>query len=164
MSHLKTDFINNLIISASWDHFHVQRELIGLGSAEVEVLREVTKFQQGTEITILELSVHHNLLLVSSLTKVSIYDYELFRLLGEVNADKDSDITFLSFIKSYNLFVMGTNVVKVFSFMIRNLEEIHLDIIAILDPYYLLNQVPYVEYQHDPLSSVSLQSRSSTVF
>lgn len=151
VNHLKTDIVNNLIISASWDHIQVQRELIGLGSAEVEILREVTKFQQGTEITIIEMSVHHNLLLASSQTKLSIYDYELLRLLGEVNADKDSDITFLAFIKSYNLLAMGTNVVKIFSFIIRDQQEIYLDIIAILDPYYLLNNVPYVPYTPEPI-------------
>lgn len=151
VNHLRTDIVNNLIISASWDHIQIQRELIGLGSAEVEILREVTKFQQGTEITIIELSVHHNLLLASSQTKLSIYDYELLRLLGEVNADKDSDITFLTFIKSYNLLAMGTNVVKIFSFLIRDQQEIHLDIIAILDPYYLLNDVPYVPYTSVPI-------------
>ena len=47
-------------------------------------------------MTFLEISVHHNLMLTAN-TKVSIYDYELFRLLGEIEFDAE-DVTFLTFL------------------------------------------------------------------
>lgn len=86
------------------------------------------------------------------MSKLSIYDFELFRLLGEVDSDSN-DITFLTFIRLYNIFALGTNVIKIFSYVVRNQQEIHLDIIAVIDPYYLLKDIKHVPYTPEHTNS-----------
>lgn len=104
ISSLKLDIINSLIISSGGEHLYIQNE-------KGECLREIN---QRKIITTMEISLHHNLILSSDSDKICMWDYEILKLLGEI--DCEGDVSCLGFANYYSAFLIGTNQDKIFVF------------------------------------------------
>jgi hypothetical protein len=72
-------------------------------------------------------------LTASNADVVSLWDYELFRLLGEIKVE--GDVTCLEFLHHYSVIIIGSNADKIFllAFQIREQSEAFLTTIAIID-------------------------------
>jgi hypothetical protein len=84
--------------------------------------------------------LHHNILITASTSsKVTIWDYEFLRSLGEIIII--GEVTFLSFVNQYDFFVVGTNnsLVYFIHFIVRDQQEIYCDVLAILDLFSVFN-------------------------
>jgi hypothetical protein len=78
--------------------------------------------QHGKEISLLEVSVHHNLILLACSDRLSIYDYEYLRLLGE--AQFEQEINVLLFIGQLNVIAVGAHELQFLRFSVRDQQEI----------------------------------------
>jgi len=77
--HIKIDVLNHLVVSAGWGSLLVQRENL---SQNYQVIREFRGIFDGREITIMELSVFHNIVIVGNDENILVIDYEFFKILG----------------------------------------------------------------------------------
>ncbi len=81
----------------------------------------------------MELSVTHNLLVVTFGDRAIFLDYELFRVLGELKTL--TEITTIAFLNCTNLICVGTEngFVYIFSFYVRERVEMNLELIGVID-------------------------------
>jgi hypothetical protein len=78
---------------------------------------------------------------------VSFWDYELFKLLGEIQLE--GDVTSLEFLHHYSILLVGSNSDRVFlfSFIIRNQAEAFFTLIAVIDTFLISNP----DFKPEPL-------------
>jgi hypothetical protein len=128
--HIKIDVLNHLVVSAGWGSLLVQRENL---SQNYQVIREFRGIFDGREITIMELSVFHNIVIVGNDENILVIDYEFFKILGILKMPEL--VTAFQFIKLIKLIVISTisGLIYFLSFNIRDQSEIQWEVLAILD-------------------------------
>jgi len=106
ITNIKTDFANKLIITASSDStLYIQRET----KTGFEVKRKIKNIHNQKEITLLEVSVYHNLIATATTGSnvVYLYDYEFARLIGSVLVPKGTEPTCIHFINGYGFIIIA---------------------------------------------------------
>lgn len=75
-----------------------------------KVVRELVKVHGKQEITILEVSVYHNLFLTGGFSnEIYIYDYEYWKILGRVELDPGVYPTTIKFIDGLQVLVVASS-------------------------------------------------------
>jgi hypothetical protein len=94
----------------------------------------VVNLFEGQTITAMEISVHHNIVFVSSGSVVAVYDYEMGRLISEITLNDNEEVTSIAIVNGYSLVYISTNfgMIYVLKFLVKDQTVVHYDIIAIL--------------------------------
>lgn len=88
----------------------------------------------------MQVSVHHNLIVTAANSDlVTLWDYELFKHLGEIKVE--GDVSCLEFLHHYCILLVGSNSDRIFlfSFMIRNQAEAFFTLIGVVDLFLIAN-------------------------
>jgi len=70
----------------------------------------------GKELTIMALSVYHNILITSTLgdRSILIWHYEFFKLLGTFKLENDEEIKCVELMNGYSLIFIGSSKGKIY--------------------------------------------------
>lgn len=134
VSSVKVDYLNRLIISSGWDYsVLIQQEI----KEKYTLKRKVANCHSRKEISILEVSVYHNLFITpaSRSNVIYIYDYEYARLIGSIEIEEQAEATAIQFVNGYSIVVISTNAGTVHFFHLTRKDVTNLKIrqVATLD-------------------------------
>lgn len=134
VSSVKIDYLNRLIISSGWDSsVQIQQEI----KDKFKVKRKVTNCHFKKEISIMEVSVYHNLFITAANRSNTLYlfDYEYIRLIGSIEIEEGAEPSTIQFINGYSIVVISTNIgtVHFIHFVRRDVTYIEMKQLAILD-------------------------------
>ncbi len=98
---LKIDHTNHLILSGGWDSvLNVQKEVKGI----YELKRTVKNLHHNKVVSLIEISVYHNLLVTSTQNNVLyIWDYEFARLIAVIQTAETSEFSCVHFVNGYSV-------------------------------------------------------------
>lgn len=103
---MRIDYISHLITTTSSDSSIAISKYDEKG---VEKIREIKNTHMQKEIQLLEISVYHNLMITSSYApEILIWNYEFGKLVSKLHFEDDDDISAISFVNGYPLFLVAT--------------------------------------------------------
>ena len=123
---LGIDYINNLIISAGWDsQVVIQKET----KTSFQTKRTITNAHHSKAISVLEVSVYHNLFITGSLNStLYIWDYEYSRLIGSLEIEPQAEPTAVQFVNGLEVVIVCTTIGTVHFFHLARRGQSILDI------------------------------------
>ncbi|KAL4499692.1 hypothetical protein ABPG72_017232 [Tetrahymena utriculariae] len=113
---IRIDFLNKLLISAGWDSNIKIQYLTDSGS---DIKREIINCFYNKEVTIVEVSVYHNLLFAASNSEfIYVFDYEFAKLLYCIELENKVEVQAMSVVNGFSLLLISANngFVYIFSF------------------------------------------------
>ncbi|EAR87603.1 WD domain, G-beta repeat protein (macronuclear) [Tetrahymena thermophila SB210] len=104
---LKMDYLNKLLITTSSDSSILIQKINP--KLQSQKYREVLNSHYGQEITLVEISVYHNIFLTASHDNtLLIWSYEFGRLMASFELEQDQEPTALSIINGYSIMIIAT--------------------------------------------------------
>ena len=122
ISAFKVDHANQLYVSGSWDsNLIIQSKT----KNSFEIKREISNCFYNREINLIEISVYHNIIVMSSNSKeVYFWDYEYCKILGIIELEEGEESTCFTFINGFGLIFIGTNKSKVYLIKFKIKESV----------------------------------------
>lgn len=125
VSALKVDYLNRLIISSSWDSsIIIQKEV----KDKFKVLRRVDNCFNRKEISLMEVSVYHNILITGSSRNSTLYiwDYEYMRLIANIDIEDGAEPVGLQIINGFAILIISTSIGTVHFFHFNRKDATHI--------------------------------------
>ncbi|KAL4438771.1 hypothetical protein ABPG74_013444 [Tetrahymena malaccensis] len=133
VTQLKIDYVNKLLISGGWDStIKIQQ----LSEETVELKRKVENVHNEKGISLLEVSVYHNVIFsaTQNLEQIFIYDYEYGRLLNYIEFKKKTEPTALSVIQGYPILIVATSENKIYLIHFQKKEnKVKFDLLGVIN-------------------------------
>ncbi|KAL4464437.1 hypothetical protein ABPG72_021771 [Tetrahymena utriculariae] len=133
VTQLKIDYVNKLLISGGWDStIKIQQ----LSEETVELKRKVENVHNEKGISLLEVSVYHNVIFsaTQNLEQIFIYDYEYGRLLNFIEFKKKTEPTALSVIQGYPILIVATSENKIYLIHFQKKEnKVKFDLLGVIN-------------------------------
>ncbi len=157
---IKVDYLNRLIVSSSWDaSIKIQKEV----KDKFKVFRQVDNCFHSKEISLMEVSVYHNLLVAGAAGNNVLYlwDYEYVRLIACVEIEDEAEPTVIQIINGYSILVVCTSVgtVHFFHFARKDMTQITMRNIAVIN----VNQLSTIELSLDPFNTKTSQAEDTKI-
>lgn len=110
---MKVDPLNNLLVSSSIEG---RLSVSKIESNGLHQIREIKNILNGKELTIMALSVYHNIIITSTLgdRSILIWHYEFFKLLGTLKLDVEEEIKCVELINGFSLIFIGSSKGKIY--------------------------------------------------
>ncbi|EGR30688.1 hypothetical protein IMG5_125790 [Ichthyophthirius multifiliis] len=160
---IKFDYLNDMIISGSWDS---SIKIQNLNEKTFEIKRQINNCFYNKEITFIELSVYHNLLFMASNSeKIYIYDYEFTKLLSCIELNLNTEPTSIRVINGFCLVLIASNDGYVYVMHFNKKElQFSAKLIAILDIDLLigLKKTPKEEQKKESISISAEKNQNIT--
>ncbi|EAR87863.2 WD domain, G-beta repeat protein (macronuclear) [Tetrahymena thermophila SB210] len=104
---IRIDYLNKLLISAGWDSNIKIQYLTDSGS---DIKREIINCFYNKEVTIVEVSVYHNLLFAASNSEfIYVFDYEFAKLLYCIELENKVEVQAMSVVNGFSLLLISAN-------------------------------------------------------
>ena len=104
VTNIRIDYLNKLLISGGWDScIKIQH----LSESDSEIKREITNCFFNKEITLIEISVYHNLIFAASNSDtIYVFDYEFAKLISTIKLPENvrNLLLFSLFLNFSNIF------------------------------------------------------------
>jgi len=145
ITNIKYDYINKLIISSSADStVAIQKE----EKRKFEVKRKIRNMHYQKDVTLLAVSVHHNIFLTATNTKtIYVWDYEYAKLVAKLELEDDVEPTCLQFINGFGIIILADS-----------LSRVHFIKFSRKDITFEFHKIGVIEL-HTDLGSLSSNSR-----
>lgn len=105
---LKMDTVNDLLLSCGSDNLLA---ISRFSSAGLEKIREIKNLHHSQDITVIEISVYHNLVVTAPAqsTQVFVWSYEFLKLLAIIQFASHEEVTSAQLVNGYTLLTVGTS-------------------------------------------------------
>ena len=105
VTNIKIDYANNLVISSSWDSVvQIQKE----EKDTYFVRRRLENLHYNKTVSLMEVSVFHNLLLTATNNNIMYaWDYEFAKPIGIIETQEGSEFTCIQFINRYSILIIA---------------------------------------------------------
>lgn len=103
-----------------------KKSILGPAAKDACQLRSITNCNANTEVSMLELSVYHNIVALANLSgKVYLYNYEYFKPAAMIEVEDGAEVTSLAFVSGYCKLIVAssTGAVHIFSVWFENLNQ-----------------------------------------
>ena len=99
-----------MVISGGWDNTVKIQKLTLSGNSQGKISREIINMNSNKPVTLLELSVYHNILVTASNSPyVHIWDYEYAKLLQCIEFKNNVEATSITFAHGFSILLIATN-------------------------------------------------------